>query len=59
MLVSACITFCFFSELELDNAEDFPGGTVAKNVLASVGCTGSIPDPGRCLIAIKPMGHNY
>ena len=32
---------------------------MAKNVLANVGYTGSIPDPGRCLIAIKPMGHNY
>ena len=46
-------------ELEQDNVEEFPGGTVAKNVAANVGCTGSIPGPGRCLRATKPMGHNY
>ena len=30
-----------------DRVEGFPGGSVAKNLAASAGDTGSIPNPGR------------
>ena len=42
-----------------DNVEDFPGDTVDSNVSANVGDTGSIPIPGRCRRATKPMPNNY
>ena len=36
------------SQRHLKNkASGFPGGSVVKNLRASVGDTGSIPDPGR------------
>ena len=34
-----------------DRVEGFPGGSVAKNLAASAGDTGSIPGPGRSYIA--------
>ena len=39
----------------------FPGGTVAGNLPANAGDTGSSPAPGRseCRRATKPMHHNY
>ena len=39
--------------------QSFPGGSVLKNPLTSVGDTGSIPDLGRlCLRANMPKSHN-
>ena len=41
--------------------EDFLGGTVDRNLPASVRDTGLIPDPGRfyMLQATKPVHHYY
>ena len=46
-------------ELKYNGPWDFPGGTVDKNPPANAGDTGSIPGPGRCHEATKPMRHNY
>ena len=37
---------------------DFPGGAVVENLPANAGDTGSIPGPGRCSGATKPVRHN-
>ena len=39
-----------FKEFEKCIIWDFPGGTVAKNLPANAGNTGSIPGPGRSAV---------
>ena len=50
-----------YQELVKLDLSGFPGGSVVKNLPASAGDTGLIPDPGGShgMQATKPMSHSY